>query len=289
MKPAFLKDEALLSDIAAARADSSGALHTWWLGQSGFLAMVSGKTVLFDPYLSDSLTRKYATTDKPHTRITEQVIDPAKLAPIDVVTSSHNHTDHLDQETLVALFRANPGIQFIIPEANREFVCRRTECGPDWPIGLNDGDSQDVAGFSFHGIASAHDDLKTNEKGQHHFMGYVVGLGSWILYHSGDTRRYEGLEKRLKQFSIDLAFLPINGFKPERRVAGNMNPEEAAQLALDCGIKNTIPHHFDLFLFNTADPSEFKRACAIRNVGCRILRNGERATFSQRPKSHAFH
>ena len=63
MKPAFQKDEALLEDIEAARKDDSDTLYTWWLGQSGFLVMCGGKTVLFDPYLSDSLTRKYAETD----------------------------------------------------------------------------------------------------------------------------------------------------------------------------------------------------------------------------------
>ena len=30
-----------------------------------------GKRVLIDPYLSDSLDKKYAATDKPHTRMSE--------------------------------------------------------------------------------------------------------------------------------------------------------------------------------------------------------------------------
>ncbi|MDA0347200.1 MAG: MBL fold metallo-hydrolase [Verrucomicrobia bacterium] len=281
MKEAFQKDDALLADIAAARDDESHALHTWWLGQSGFLVMCNGRTVLFDPYLSDSLTRKYAETDKPHNRITELVIDPIRLEGIDVITSSHNHTDHLDQETLLALFEANPKTQFIIPEANREFVATRMACDPDWPMGLNDGVSIELEGIAFHGLASAHDELKTNDKGEHHFMGFVIELGPWTIYHSGDTRLYDGLTHRLNRFSIDLAFLPINGYKPERRVAGNLNTEEAAQLASDCNIGTAIPHHYDMFEFNTADPIDFGTACAKQNVNCHILRNGEKATFSK--------
>ena len=130
MKEAFQKDEALLQDIEKARNDKSDTLHIWWLGQSGFLVMSTGKTVLFDPYLSDSLTNKYVTTDKPHTRVTELVIDPIRLKGIDLVTSSHNHTDHLDQETLAAIFETNQNVQFIIPEANREFVATRMGCDP---------------------------------------------------------------------------------------------------------------------------------------------------------------
>lgn len=281
MKPAFQKDEALLNDISQARKDESGTLHTWWLGQSGFLVMCQGKTVLFDPYLSDSLTRKYEHTDKPHVRITEQVIDPLLLTDINIVTSSHNHTDHLDQETLTAIFEANPEVQFIIPEANREFVATRLACDPDWPIGMNDGSSIEIDSFTFHGLASAHDELKTNDKGQHHFLGFIMNLGPWTIYHSGDTRMYDGLVDRLNKHSIDLAFLPINGYNPERRVAGNLNAEEAAQLAVECQIGTSIPHHYDMFEFNTADPIDFGTACSKRNVRCHIIRNGEKATFTK--------
>ena len=79
------------------------------------------------------------TTDKPHTRMSELVIRPELLKNISIVTSSHNHTDHLDAETLIPVLKNNPGIKFIIPEANREFVTERVKCERDFPIGLNDG------------------------------------------------------------------------------------------------------------------------------------------------------
>ena len=67
--------EAFLADVRAA----PGPLDLWWLGQSGFLVAWEGRHLLLDPYLSDSLTRKYADTDKPHVRMTERVVDPARL------------------------------------------------------------------------------------------------------------------------------------------------------------------------------------------------------------------
>ena len=123
MKPAFQKDDALRADIESARA--TGRARLWWLGQSGFLLYTRAGTVLFDPYLSDSLTKKYAATDKPHTRVTERVIAPEQLTGIDVITSSHNHTDHLDAETLRLLLAANPKARLVIPRANRAFVLER--------------------------------------------------------------------------------------------------------------------------------------------------------------------
>src|SRR5678815_2497333 len=101
LKPAFLKDEALIEDVQ--RALKAGGLRLWWLGQSGFLIARGGRILLLDPYLSDSLTRKYERTDKPHVRVTERVVDPAALGAlgkVDLITSSHNHTDHFDPETL---------------------------------------------------------------------------------------------------------------------------------------------------------------------------------------------
>src|SRR5207253_5484263 len=126
MNPAFQKDDSFLADVRRALATRARAL--WWLGQSGFLVVQNGRAVMFDPYLSDSLTRKYANTDKPHTRITERVVDPAALGAlgiIDFITSSHNHADHLDGETVVPLLAANPGARLIIPAANRDFVLER--------------------------------------------------------------------------------------------------------------------------------------------------------------------
>ena len=51
-----LTDDAFLRDVEGAPA---GALHLWWLGQSGFLVKLDDRYLLLDPYLSDSLTEKY--------------------------------------------------------------------------------------------------------------------------------------------------------------------------------------------------------------------------------------
>ena len=121
---AINKNEALIAEMDELRSGQPD-FHLWWLGQSGFLLQWKGKRVLIDPYLSDSLTKKYADTPKPHIRMSERVVDPGLLKNISVVTSSHNHTDHLDGETLVPVLKNNPAIQFIIPEDNRNFVAER--------------------------------------------------------------------------------------------------------------------------------------------------------------------
>jgi len=266
---------ALRADIRAAdRRD--GGFRLWWLGQSGFLLQWQGVHVLLDPYLSDSLTRKYGQTDKPHVRMTELAIDPAELSFVDVATSSHNHTDHLDAETLCPILARNPSLKLLIPEANRAFVADRLKIDPATPIGLDDGVTIELAGIRFEGIASAHETVERDKEGRVKFLGYVLHFGDWSLYHSGDTLRYDGMAEKLRPCALDVALLPINGRAPERRVAGNLAGSEAAELAHDIGAKLAIPCHYDMFEFNTAPPDAFADACRRLEQPFRVLRCGER-------------
>ena len=193
------KDETLLHDIRSAE-ETPDALRLWWLGQSGYLVQWQGQHLLLDPYLSDSLTKKYANTAKPHIRMTERAIAPERLNFIDVVTSSHNHK----------------------------------------------------------------------------FIGLIVEVGPWTIYHSGDTVLYDGMVETLRRWSIDLALLPINGRDPKRGVAGNLSGIEAAQLGKDTGAKLVIPGHYDLFEFNTVTPEEFIQHASAAGQPYRLLQCGER-------------
>ena len=274
MIAAFRKDQDFLADLARP-ASSPNELRVWWLGQSGFLVCCGGKSLLLDPYLSDALTTKYANTDKPHVRMTERVIAPELLTGISVVTSSHNHTDHLDAETLKPLIRANPQMRIVVPEANRAFVANRLGIGVSEPIGLDDGGSVNVDGVEFHGIAAAHNAIDRDVNGNCHCLGYIIRVGGWTLYHSGDTLRYPGLVEKLRAFRPWLALLPINGNRPERRVAGNLDGREAAQLARDIGARCVVPCHYEMFEFNTASADDFVAECGRLGQPHCVLRAGE--------------
>jgi len=275
IRPA-LADDAFLADVRGA----GDGPRIWWLGQSGFLLRWQGRHLLLDPYLSDSLTRKYAATDKPHVRMTGRVVAPERLDFIDAVTSSHNHTDHLDAETLVPLLGANPSLAIVVPEANRDFAAGRIGVEAARLIGIDDGTEVDVAGFRLHGVASAHETVERDGAGRAKFLGYVVEFGHWRVYHSGDTVRYPGLEDRLRPWAVDVALLPINGARPERRVAGNLNAREAARLARDIGARLVVPCHYEMFEFNTASPGEFAAHAARVGQPFRVLRCGEGLTIA---------
>lgn len=282
IKP-HLQHEEFLADVEAARADYEH-FHLWWLGQSGFLVQWRNRHLLLDPYLSDSLTKKYANTDKPHVRMTELVVAPECLRFVDVVTSSHNHTDHLDPETLKPLLAVQPTLELVVPEANREFVADRLGIITDIPVGLDAGESAVVAGFKFTAVPAAHETVERDDTGRCKFLGYVIEFDGWTVYHSGDTVLYEGMADRLREWQIDVALLPINGRAPERRVAGNLTGREAAMLAKEIGARLAIPCHYQMFQFNTASPDEFVRTAELIGQSYRVLRCGERWSSGELPR-----
>ena len=269
----FQSGAALLADIRAAPRE---ALHLWWLGQSGFLVAWQGRHLLLDPYLSDSLTRKYARTDKPHERMTELVIEPSALGFVDVVTASHAHTDHLDPDTL----RALPGVPLVTPEAHRGLAAERAGAEP---LGIDDGETVEVAGFAITAVPAAHEEIERDAAGRMLHLGYVVRCGPFGLYHAGDTIPYDGMAARIRAAGdVDVALLPINGRRPERRVPGNLWGDEAAALAQAIRARLAVPMHFEQFAFNTEPPDAFAAACERLARPYRVLQAGERLSVSSR-------
>ena len=203
MQAPFQKDEALLADIAAAQ--SRGASRLWWLGQSGFLLQSAGVRLLFDPYLSDSLTRKYQHTDKPHVRMTERVVDPGALREISLITSSHAHTDHFDPDTLVPLLDASRDAQLLVARANHQAASERLADVAARIVAIDAGESMSFGRASITAVASAHDEIEFDDRRYCRYLGFVVRVDGLTLYHSGDTRLHDGLAAALASWRPDVA------------------------------------------------------------------------------------
>ncbi len=139
--------------------------------------------------------------------------------------------------------------------------------------GLRIGESMKAGAFQVTAVPAAHEELAPE------YVGYIVRVGPYVLYHSGDTVRFPHQAESLRTFGIDIALLPINGRAPERRVAGNLDGPEAAQLAHDLRARLVIPCHYEMFEFNTASPAPFAAECERLGQPYRVLRAGEGCRF----------
>jgi L-ascorbate metabolism protein UlaG (beta-lactamase superfamily) len=233
-------------------APTTAGTHVWWLGQSGFLIGHDGRHLLVDPYLSDSLTAKYEGTDTPHVRLHPRVVPPEQLAFVDVVLSTHGHTDHLDGETLLAI-----GAPLVAPAGIVE-LARERSGGEVTPIA--EGEIVEVGGFRVEAVPAVH-------PGEH-CVGYVIETDGRRLYHSGDTTWVDPGTR-----GADVAFVPING------KLDNLDGREAARLAHLVEAALAVPCHYDMFEFNTASPDEFVAECERLGQPYRVLALGERLTL----------
>jgi L-ascorbate metabolism protein UlaG (beta-lactamase superfamily) len=254
-----------------------GGLDVWWLGQSGFLLKSQAGLLAVDLYLSEHLTRKYEATNRPHVRMTRSPIRGEELAGLGLILASHKHSDHLDPGSIGALLDGSPGSVLALPEAIHEYA-QGLGLADERLVGLDAGGSIERAGFCVRAIPSAHEGFDRDERGRHPYLGFVIESEGLRLYHSGDTLAYDGLAEALGPGRFDVLFLPINGRDPARGVPGNMSAAEAVGLAARVGPRFVVPHHYDMFTFNTVPVEDFKGEARSLppGTGPRVLRCGER-------------
>ena len=238
-----------------------GSLRIWWIGQEGFVIKSALLIIYVDPYLSTYAEKVTKGRPDEHVRIKPPPMQPEDVDNADIVFCTHDHADHIDPESIPIIAARSPRALFVVPECALDTMLSlsvekeriRTMKGDD---DLHFGD------IDVHAIPAMHEDFDEHPEKGYPYLSYVIGIDGIKVFHAGDTIRYNGQAERLRQYRIDLAFLPINGrddFRHGLDFAGNFDCEEAVRFARDIGAGLTIPMHYDMFTINTADVNEFRR------------------------------
>jgi L-ascorbate metabolism protein UlaG (beta-lactamase superfamily) len=247
----------------------AGRLRLTWLGQGGWLIRSAPATVVIDPYLSDSLARKYEGTIYPHVRLHPAPVRADELDDVDLVLCSHRHTDHMDPETLLGITTASPESVVVVPAAWRAHaISMGLESAR--VIGASEGAPLEWAGVRVDPVLAAHESLERDSEGNSLFLGYVLTVDGVRVYHSGDCIPYAGQAEELRGLGVDVAILPVNGrdaTRAQNGVPGNFHPEEAVALAKDIGARVMVASHFGLFDFNTVDQARLDDAVRTMTPG----------------------
>ncbi|MBK8161230.1 MAG: MBL fold metallo-hydrolase [Rhodospirillaceae bacterium] len=263
-------------DLRSQLAQPPGQRPTlYWLGQAGFVIDAGGYRLVIDPYLSDSLAEKYRGRLYPHQRMMAAPIDTDGLGHVDLVLSTHQHTDHMDPATLQPLLAARPKTKLVAPLAAEAEALKRAQVSPDRLILVDAGQRIAVLpGVFVTATRAAHETLERDELGRYRFLGYLIDMGGVRIWHSGDTVPFDGISAEVAALKPDIVLLPVNGRSAEllaNGVPGNLALDEAIDLARDVGAQALIAHHFGMFDFNTADPAVID-ARAAEGLRLRLFR-----------------
>ncbi|ASV83899.1 beta-lactamase superfamily domain protein [Ochrobactrum quorumnocens] len=238
-------------------------IRLFWLGQAGFVLEASEKRIVIDPYLSDSLAKKYKATARPHTRMMPPPVSPDGILFVDLVACTHAHTDHMDPGTLPALLTQNPNAMLLVPRAMKEQALLRSEVKAERIALIEAGETYSIGPITIVATRAAHETLEQDAEGNHKFLGYVFNCGALRIWHSGDCIPYEGLEAEVATLKPNIALLPVNGRRPElsdNGVPGNFTLAEAIALTKHIGATDLVAHHYGLFDFNTEAPETIDAA-----------------------------
>lgn len=219
-----------------------------YLGQLCFLIEAGNMRIVTDPYLSyavDSpgIARKYAP--------------PATLSELmpDIIVISHPHIDHLDPQTLTPFYRLRRRSFTLVPTPCAEMITaiggEPTPMAAPYPAKL--GESFRLGDVIITAIPCAHTELHKDENGDYIELSYLIEADSKKLFFGGDMSMYDGLLESLAEISPDVMILPVNGsdwFRTSRDIIGNLDSNEAAELAARVGTRMFIPGHHDLYDFN---------------------------------------
>lgn len=244
-----------------------------WLGQNGFLIKSESCVFFFDPYLSDFAEQWTYQRKNEHIRMSAIPITPKEIYGVDYVLCTHDHVDHIDPFTIPIVALRNPETKFVTPKVARQRMLSLFVEESNLIL-LNGEDSVELPELKIHAIPAAHSKLESDEENGFHFLSYLVEVDGVTIFHGGDTVPFEGQTDYFKDFPVDVALLPINGYQsPELEFEPNFSVNEAIDFAKEINAKIIIPMHYDMYTLNTVNIAEFVTQ-AEGNINYRVAQNG---------------
>ncbi|MHB9070980.1 MAG: MBL fold metallo-hydrolase [Sedimentisphaerales bacterium] len=215
----------------------------FWLGGAGFLIKYSGGfSVCVDPYLSDSAERLCGFK-----RLHPTPINADDLR-LDVLFITHDHPDHLDEDSFDALMNNNACCNIFAPICCDGFLKSKKRAYNM----IKPGDYLSAGDLSVKVTKADHGNLSPFA------VGYVFEKLGHTIYFTGDTGNNEAIFEVAINCKPDIVLPCING------AYGNLNEQQAAQLVARCNPTHTIPMHFGLFKEHGGDAKKF--AAIVKNL-----------------------
>lgn len=239
-----------------------------WINHSSFLIEVEGITFLTDPIFSERCSPvSFAGPIRKH----PPGLSIQELENVDFILISHDHYDHLDKKSVLALQKRFPHIQWMVPKGLAKWFQKRK--------------IQQVVEFEWWQEHLFLDKkIKITATPAQHFsgrkpfwnnrtlwLGYVVEFLDLDkkVYFAGDTGYNNVHFNQVGEYfgSLDLSLIPIGAYLPKCFMQTiHVSPCEAVQVHLDVRSKLSIASHFKTFNLALEDLKQppFDLYCALQ-------------------------
>jgi N-acyl-phosphatidylethanolamine-hydrolysing phospholipase D len=221
-----------------------------WIGHSTFLVQIGGLNVLTDPHWGEMTSPVSFAGPR---RLIRPGIRFEDLPRIDAVVISHDHYDHLDEDTVLRLAREHRP-KFYVPLGVGAWLAER---GVDGAIELDWWQRAELRGVTFVCTPAQHSSGRyLHDQNKRLWSSWVLHGGGRKLFFAGDTGYHAGLRDIGKLGPFDLVLMPVGGYSGWQRHPNHVSPEEAVQLFEDVGGRLMVPMHWGTFDLNREPADE---------------------------------
>lgn len=234
---------------------AADAMAATWIGHASVLIQTRGFAMLTDPIWAER-AGPFGIGPK---RVTDPGIRINDLPKIDLIVVSHNHYDHLNIETLKALWdRDHP---MIITSLGNDALLRAHGIGAigmDWGAHTSIGPA--TAAITVHTTRNHHWSSRWgSDRNRASWSSFVVDTPAGRIFFAGDTGFGDGLwagEAAAIPLSdgsvppVRLAMLPIGAFRfapGQMHIDSHIGPAQAVLLWNRLGRPQTLPIHWGTF------------------------------------------
>lgn len=213
-----------------------------WLGHSSFYLQLAGKTILIDPVFSAYASPVFFANKA---FAGSNIYTAADFPDIDLLVMSHDHWDHLDYPTIMAL---KDKIKHIVCPLGVGEYFEQWGFAPDI---LSEGDWGDsfslFPDMTVYILTSQHFSGRLLKQNQTLWSGFAFITPQKKVYYTGDGGYGAHFKEIGQQFGgFDLA-IAENGQYDLNWHQIHMLPEETAQAMEDVGAKMVLPAHNSKF------------------------------------------
>ena len=250
-----------------------------WVGHASIMINHSNLTILTDPHFSNYASPFSFMGPK---RITSVPFTIPELPQVDVIIISHNHYDHLDEQSIREIAIYQPEVRFLVPLGLKKLLLG---WGANDVTELDWWQSIQIKGATFQPTPVQHWSKRSAfDRNKTLWAGWMTQWEDFSFYFTGDT----GYSNDFKEVSNrlgnpDLAAIPIGAYEPrEFMKSAHINPEEAVMVFNDLGAKRAIAIHWGTFklTLEKMDEPPHRLNRALESAGIsknrfRVLQHGE--------------